>query len=161
MYIPLVDSMDIPCYDLPMSERYASIVKAWSLESSVTTTPSVAVTKHAIERCQQRVAPSLTCDEAHILLQAMVSKGRSRATPRKWTKGSVLPTQGLRFVYWFEFPDVCGLVVDRTLVTVVTRPMCRRQRPAAQPRSSYAQHRRRLGLPRGATHQTESDEDDV
>ena len=158
---PRITCMEYPWYALFMSERYSTIIKTWSPESRGTITSSVVVTQHAIERCQQRVAPSLSRDEAHALLLAMLSRGRSRATPRKWTKGSVSPTQKLRFVYWSELPDVCGLVVDHTLVTVVTRPMCRRQRPAVLPRSNHIQQAHNLGFTARAAYTAERDEDDV
>ena len=153
--------MDIPYYSANMTQRYMAVVSFWAPEKSGSTHPSVVVTEHSVKRCQERIAPSLTCNETRALLQAMVSKGRSRATPRRWTKGNVLPTPGLRFVYWSGLPDVCGLVVNHTLMTVVTRPIGRRQRPTDRLRSDYVQHKRRIRLTEGTTHATESDEDDV
>ena len=34
-------------------------------------------------------------------------------------------TGGLRFVYWSERSDVCALVIDGAVVTVLTRALCR------------------------------------
>ena len=153
--------MEFPCYSADITQRYMVVVSFWAPEKSGTTHLSVVVTEHSVKRCQQRIAPSLTCNKTRALLQAMVSKGRSRATPRRWTKGNVLPTPGLRSVYWSGLPDVCGLVVNHTLVTVVTRLIGRRQRSTGCLRSDYVQHKRRIRLTEGTTHTTESDEDDV
>ena len=143
MDCPRLDSMEKPCYSLHMAERYTAMVNAWSPSKWGTGPSRVFVTLHAIERCQQRVAPDLTIDEIRALLLTMVSSGRVRTTPRKWTKGSVSLTPGLRFVYWSELPDVCGLVRDGTLVTVVTRTTCRRPLPTNLPFSDYLQRKHR------------------
>jgi hypothetical protein len=54
-----------------------------------------------------------------------------RPHPRRWMRGHVRLTPGLRFIYWSELPGVCGLAVGSTLVTVVTRSLYRRRRSAS------------------------------
>ena len=124
-------------------ERYVSMVNAWSLEKLRESNSAIHITGHAIERCQQRVAAALTRAEVLGLLSSMVSEGRTRTTPRKWTKRSVCPAPGLRFLYWSELPDVCGLVVGRTLVTMLTRDSCSSSRPSSRHRSPSRLYRRR------------------
>jgi hypothetical protein len=89
-----------------------------------------AITAHAVKRCQQRIAPQLSRASANELLGRLASEGRVRPHPRRWMRGHVRLTPGLRFIYWSELPGVCGLAVGSTLVTVVTRSLYRR-RPSA------------------------------
>ena len=112
-----------------------TMVNTWFSEKLRESIPPISITGHAIERCQQRVAAALTRYEVRGLLSTMVSAGRTRTTPRKWTKRSVSSAPGLRFLYWSELPDVCGLVVDRTLVTVLTRDSCSASRLSDRRRS--------------------------
>ena len=161
MDYPRLDCMEKPCYSLDMAERYTAMVNAWSPSKWRTGTPRVFVALHAIERCQQRVAPDLTIDEIRALLLTMVSSGRVRTTPRKWMKGSVSLTPGLRFVYWSELPDVCGLVRDGTLVTVVTRTTCRRPLPTNPPFLDYLQRKHRQSFIHEDQFSRESVEDAV
>ena len=142
MAIPCIDSMEITCYCGAM-ERYAKIVKAWPPEKLMRGVSSVSITEHAIARCQQRVTGSLTRDETRGLLSMMVSLGRTRATPRKWTKQTVSPAPGLRFLYWSELPDVCGLILGRTLVTVLTQDKRTPSRVGGRRRSLPGLHRRK------------------
>ena len=134
--------MEILCYHIAM-ERYMTMVNTWSSEKLRKSVSPISITGHAIERCQQRVAAALTRHEVRGLLSTMVSAGRTRTTPRKWTKRSVSPAPGLRFLYWSELPDVCGLVVGRTLVTVLTRDSCSTSRLSDRRRSPSSLHRRR------------------
>lgn len=135
MAITWLDRMELPCFHIAMAERYIEMVNAWPPEKLRKGISPISITGHAIERCQQRVAAALTRHEVRGLLTTMVSEGRTRTTPRKWTKRSVSPAPGLSFVYWSELPDVCGLVVGRALVTVLTRDSCRMTRPSSRLRS--------------------------
>ena len=142
-----VDRMASPCYNLAMAERYITMVNGWFPERLRKGISPISITGHAIERCQQRVAAALTFGETRDLLSTMVSSGRTRETPRKWTKRSVSPAPGLGFVYWAELPDVCGLVVGHTLVTVLTRDLCKRTRrsnPRGSPSGLHKQRPRHI-----------------
>ena len=126
-----------------MTGRYATTIEAWTSERMGGHTSPISITSHAIERCRQRVAPALNFVQTQTLLTTMVAQGRVRPTPRKWTRKNTSPRPGLRFVYWSELPDVCGLVVNRTLVTVLTRRTCKSLRLGNDRQSHYAMHKRR------------------
>lgn len=81
------------------------------------------VTRHAIERYQQRVEPGRSYEGARRRLEQMVGLGRTRSTPRHWMRGKVAPTPGLRFLYWSQLPNVCALLKDGVVITIVTRSM--------------------------------------
>jgi len=83
------------------------------------------ISQHAIERCRQRVGPQLSDAGAAVLLGRLAAEGRARPTPRRWMRGKVAQTPGLRFIYWSDLPDVCALAVQSTIVTVVTRSLYR------------------------------------
>jgi hypothetical protein len=101
--------------------------KAVRLVSGLQVTASCrfGISKHAIERCRQRVGTELSDAGAAALLGRLVAKGRARPTPRRWMRGKVAQTPGLRFIYWSDLPDVCALAVRSTIVTVVTRSLYR------------------------------------
>jgi hypothetical protein len=82
------------------------------------------VSAHAVERFQQRVARDDTSAQAREALKQMVLAGTLRPRPRHWTR-NVAHTPGLRFLYWAELPNVCALVLDGVVVTLVTRETCR------------------------------------
>jgi hypothetical protein len=85
---------------------------------------SERVSRHAIQRYLERVDDSLSPAKARRAVQEILRAGRSRSTPRRWTQ-HVRATPGLRFVYWHERPDICLLVLDGTVVTVLTRARSR------------------------------------
>lgn len=92
-----------------------------------TTTAQIRLSAHSIDRWRERVDPNASEVEARLSLGQLISMGRTRATPRHWT--DVDPAPGLRFVYWSERPSVCALVIDRVVVTVLTRGVCRSTGP--------------------------------
>lgn len=59
-------------------------------------------------------------------------------------RGGVRLTPGLRFVYWAEKSDVCVLVLDGTVITILTRTLCRRPQFPVMPgdvtEPIYARH---------------------
>jgi hypothetical protein len=77
---------------------------------------------HGVQRWQQRVDPLASTAEARQALAEFVTQGHLRSTPRHWT--AVDPQPGLAFLYWVHRPDVCALVWDGTVVTVITRQLC-------------------------------------
>ena len=95
---------------------------------SLTTHYAVArhlrVSAHAVERFQSRVYPTSSAAACRLLLERMVSCGKTRSRPRHWMR-QIEPAPGLRFLYWVELPHVCGLVVNGVVVTVLTRALCR------------------------------------
>jgi hypothetical protein len=89
----------------------------------VTSRGRFGISQHAIERCRQRVGTQLSDAGAAALLGRLAAKGRARPTPRRWMRGKVAQTPGLRFIYWSDLPDVCALAVRSTIVTVITRSL--------------------------------------
>lgn len=83
------------------------------------------ITAHALDCWQQRVDPGCDRVEARRRLRRLLDTGRRRPTPRKWTRRTVDPGPGLAFVYSAHYPEVCALVRDRTVVTVLTRAAAR------------------------------------
>jgi hypothetical protein len=94
--------------------------------------------------------------EARLALTRFVALGRHRPTPRWWMRDSVRCTPGVSFCYYAGQPEACAIVVDSTVVTVVTRSMFaapsvarRRQlrvvqvdrRPAAEDRARWRWNR--------------------
>src|SRR5262245_17613349 len=82
------------------------------------------ITYHATARWAARVAPSSSQARAREEIAQFIATGRLRPTPRSWTTG-VKPAPGVAFLYSAAFPGVCGIVTDGTLVTFVTRELCR------------------------------------
>jgi hypothetical protein len=87
------------------------------------------ITTHAARRYQERVDRTISMNEARLRLQRLVSLGRVRATPRHWTRNAAAAAPGLRFIYWSGEPNVCALVREDAVVTVLTRTLCRSVRP--------------------------------
>lgn len=83
----------------------------------------VRLSAHAVQRWCERVDPGASQIEARLALGQLISRGRVRPTPRHWTSASAAP--GLTFVYWSQRSDVCALIVDGVVVTVLTRALCR------------------------------------
>ena len=118
----------------------------------------VALTAHAIGRWQERVDPHATKFDAARALSDLLAQGRRRPTPRRWTTAA--PEPGLIFVYAAARPGVCALVRDGTVITVLSRALCRSRssRRTSEPASEKARPRRRrvrrdARLPRRGVHQ--------
>jgi hypothetical protein len=84
-----------------------------------------AISRHAVERWQERVERGASPRDAHGALRDFLAGGRVRPTPRHWTTAA--PEPGLCFVYWARWPGVCALVREHTVVTILTRDLCRRR----------------------------------
>lgn len=90
----------------------------------------LVLSTHAVSRYQTRAEPHVSMSEARLRLGRFVGLGHHRSTPRHWMRRDVRPTPGLSFVYWAAMPDVCALVRDGVVVTVVTRALCQ---PVSRP----------------------------
>ena len=86
------------------------------------------ISRHAVERWQERVECGSADPDARGALREFLARGRVRPTPRHWTTAT--PEPGLCFVYWSSRPGVCALVRQNTVVTVLTRDLCRGRRKA-------------------------------
>lgn len=89
------------------------------------------ITRHAVDRYIERVERTASASLAHQRISNILLGGRCRSTPRHWMRGQAHITPGLRFVYWTGQPDVCLLVLDGAVVTVLTRRLSRRWRREA------------------------------
>lgn len=87
----------------------------------------VRLSAHAVQRWCERVDPAASLVEARFALGQLVGNGRVRATPRHWTDAD--PAPGLTFVYWAQRPEICALILDGVVVTVLTRALCRTTAP--------------------------------
>jgi hypothetical protein len=97
--------------------------------STAPSKPSLYISRHAIERYQQRVDPAASDAEARIALTGFVMTGRHRPTPRWWMRDHVRAGAGATFCYCATRPDACAIIVDYTVVTVVSRQMFASKRP--------------------------------
>lgn len=86
------------------------------------------ISRHAVERWQERVERGRGTPDARGALREFLARGRVRPTPRHWT--TAMPEPGLCFVYWASRPGVCALVRQNTVVTILTRDLCRGRRKA-------------------------------
>jgi hypothetical protein len=97
----------------------------------------VEVSSHAVDRYVQRVDSHASRQEARLAVMQIASLGRLRAVPRHWLRRHVQPCCGLLFLTWNHRPEICLLVRDGVVVTVITRAMCEgRARLAEAPSAS-------------------------
>jgi hypothetical protein len=116
-----------------MVKKTGFFITALSEVKTLVSPKRFELSEHATGRFIQRVAPTTPTDEAIQLLEALVSHGRVRSTPRWWMKHRVNLTPGLRFIYWSSLPDVCALVMGEVVVTVLTKNMLRTETSANSP----------------------------
>jgi hypothetical protein len=88
------------------------------------TLTSIRITRHAVDRFQERVLPGSSKLEARLALQQFVSMGRLRPNARHWMSDQ-RPDPEKRFIYWAGHPRVCAIIVGRTVVTVITADLVR------------------------------------
>src|SRR2546428_122643 len=85
---------------------------------------TIYLTDHATERYQDRVAPSFSAAEARMALQRFVGMGTD-ASRAAALDVSARAEPGTRFVYWSQQRDVCAILRDGAVVTVITRELVR------------------------------------
>lgn len=100
------------------------------------------ITSHAIQRYIERVDHSANPTVAFHRLVDLAGHGRVRPNPRAWTSAD--PAAGKVFIYPAADPDVCLVATRDTVVTVLTRGLCRHDRGPDEPRR--LSHRRHATL---------------
>lgn len=87
--------------------------------------PQLRISRHAVDRYRQRVA-EVDPAEAVRRLNDLAQNSTHRPTPRHWT--DVEPGPGVLFLYPHADSDVCLIVKNDTVVTVLSRVLCIRWR---------------------------------
>ena len=93
----------------------------------------IRISGHAIDRYRERVDPTADRCVAFQAIAAMLASGTVRTTPRWWTTCRL--ETGTRLVYSAVNADVCLIIKEGTVVTLVTRALC-------APARSLARHSR-------------------
>jgi hypothetical protein len=83
--------------------------------------PPPRISRHAVDRYRQRVEPVDAATAAKRLAEMTLAATR-RPTPRWWTE--VAPAPGLLFLYPHCDSDVCLVMRDNTIITVISRMIC-------------------------------------
>ncbi len=83
------------------------------------------ISRHAIERFQQRVTP-LSWATAHQAIEAIASTSRRRSRPRHWMRHLDDRDPDATYLYNHRIPDVCLIARDNVIVTVYTRTTCKK-----------------------------------
>jgi hypothetical protein len=95
---------------------------------------------HSIQRYQQRVAPGTSSHAAARRLTELAADATCRPRPRHWTPAP--PWPGTTFLYPHARPDLCLIVREDVVVTVVDRASAKQW--ASSNRLSVFAERRRL-----------------
>jgi hypothetical protein len=82
----------------------------------------IRISQHAIRRYQERVDASSSVAVAVGVMRQILSTGSARPRPRNWTTSRVEP--GMRWIYAADRPDICLVVRNSTVVTVLTVELC-------------------------------------
>jgi hypothetical protein len=82
----------------------------------------VRISSHAIDRYRDRVDLKADRRSAFAAIGAMLAAGTVRTTPHWWTTCRLEPDT--RLVYSAVNPDVCLIIKNGTVVTLVTRALC-------------------------------------
>ena len=89
----------------------------------------IRITTHALDRFQERMNRGASRQDAFAAMRELLAYGLVRTSPRWWTSGRV--EAGTRYVYSDLDPDVCLVVVDDAVATVLTRQLCLPPTPKA------------------------------
>lgn len=93
-------------------------------------TPTPDISQHAVSRYVERVDRGASRLEARLAISRLASLSRARPVPRHWMRrNGVQPQAGVLFLYPSERPDVCLVVREHTVLTVLTRAVCVVRRP--------------------------------
>jgi hypothetical protein len=145
MYIPRVDSVEYTRYRCGMTHRTENKIKEIQPSEFPKRGGRFRISEHATTRFIERVAPRVPDSNAVKIFQSLVCNGRSRGTPRWWMKNRVTKTPGTRYVYWSDLPDVCALVRNGTVVTVLTKSMFLKRRTTSEEPERSELRRRNQG----------------
>ena len=85
--------------------------------------PTPIITRHAIERYQQRVDRTANVRDAAIAISQILDHATARPRPRRWSR-VVAQVAGTRYLYSARRPGVCLVVADGAVVTVHSRAVC-------------------------------------
>lgn len=85
--------------------------------------PTPIITRHAIERYQQRVDRAATKREAAVAISHILDKATARPRPRRWSR-TIGQAPGSRYLYSSDHPGVCLVVAGGAVVTVHSRAVC-------------------------------------
>jgi hypothetical protein len=91
----------------------------------------IRISRHAINRYSERVDCTADRSVAFQAIAAALAAGTVRTTPRWWTTCRLAP--GTRLVYSAVSPDLCLIIKNGTVVTLVTRELCARARALPRP----------------------------
>jgi hypothetical protein len=80
----------------------------------------IRISQHAILRYQERVDASSSAAVGAI--RQILTTGSARPRPRNWTTSRAEP--GMSWIYAAERPDICLVVRNSTVVTVLTVELC-------------------------------------
>jgi hypothetical protein len=98
----------------------------------------IRISEHAIQRYQERVDASSSVAVAVGAMRQILTTGTARPRPRNWTTSRAEPA--MRWIYAAERPDICLVVRNSTVVTVLTVELCAQ----SLDRDSYAPIPQRL-----------------
>jgi hypothetical protein len=82
----------------------------------------IRISQHAIQRYQERVDASSSVAGALGAMRQILTTGASRPRPRNWTTSRTEP--GMRWIYTADRRDICLVVRNSTVVTVLTVELC-------------------------------------
>lgn len=82
----------------------------------------IRISQHAIQRYQERVDASSSVAIAVGAMRQILATGSARPRPRNWTTSRAEP--GMRWIYAADRPDICLVVRNSTVVTVLTVDLC-------------------------------------
>jgi len=83
----------------------------------------IAISSHAIERYQSRIA-RVPRDDAADAIADLLRDARIRATPRHWMRRTTSYGDGVRFAYSPRVSSACLVIRGATVVTIITRGLC-------------------------------------
>ena len=84
----------------------------------------IRISQHAIQRYQERVDASSSVAVAVGAMRQILTTGSARPRPRNWTTSRAEPA--MRWIYGAERPDICLVVRNSTVVTLLTVELCAR-----------------------------------